>query len=891
VSQKNRSTDESPTGSYDVFLSYANDPDYRLARDLEAYVESFHRIRSVQTLGVKKIEVCRDGSDFRIPRASIGELGSEVRSFLDFYLERSTYLAVLCSRGAVRSEYVNYEIAWFLQRGRADRVLLLVTEGDDPLGHPQQVFPKPILDAGLHRQIWYDLRGYRWFKNRAARRVRQFEDERARFIAELHDAPAGIIYPTWQRERARKQRLRRYAAALVTLVALSGLGRWAWTQTNTHQATQLLAEAVESTTESGAAELAAILVQIGEYEPAISLAHRIGSREEQIRTLCSMGTALLDVDDDVRAATVLRQALALRERTSESTQELDFRCLAGAIAALHDDPIVVRAVDSVEDATRRLAAERLVEMGESEAGLLLARRGTSPDWNTFSTLVRKLPQSRRQAAILTVLNGMSSPPEGAIRGLADVADDAVIHKLDPSRLTPTAACELLEWRARKGYEQGVRDIAQRGQCELRTAIRILLEANQARTALSLMRGVTSIGPDVTDAWVLIGEYFSSRGECDQVLEALRSAASSCRSDVECPGLHETKRKLSRECASARAWRGRSAQPDVTTHGQSAEGQAVASAKSGDIDGALKHAAVAIELARAQGDNLLTPPNRKSLPLMIAEALPNRLIARAFDVFVRLGVEDCSPLVPVLGRTGDIELTSRAVRECATDATREGVLFNAIEALIEAKRVDHVSELVGAPGARKHEPLTVAATVYAMAIAGRGDQVLRWGEELTGARRALTLAAAAALMAPSSPSVREIAEQAVQTPTSDDDVEVRQIHYKVGRNLVVAGQMDLVLEVSNRTRDERETSDLRAAAALASADQGSIRRSREIINTIPNRAWKESATRAVLRRWFNLPGRFDFPADQPSDEKRIYRYYNPEFLLDSGGVRSVQSTPP
>ena len=206
-----------PGFRYAAFLSYSTDPDYALARDLERFLESFHKqIRQLPDgTAPRPLSVCRDGSDFSI--ASIrstadGEAGeNRIRDTIRHYLEQSEFLIVLCSMHSARSEYVAFEIDWFLKH-RPDNILLVVTEGSPE--RDASVFAPSLQAAGRNRAIFFDLRGWRK-EQRGLPLVRNFEDARVNLASHLLGFTEGEVLPVWQREeRERGAKRGRVAAAV-----------------------------------------------------------------------------------------------------------------------------------------------------------------------------------------------------------------------------------------------------------------------------------------------------------------------------------------------------------------------------------------------------------------------------------------------------------------------------------------------------------------------------------------------------------------------------------------------------------------------------------------------------------------------------------------------------
>ena len=139
---------------YDLFISYTRDPDYRLARELESILESFHTLEVSGSHELRPLQVCRDGGDFSLgarEQAAGAEREAEMASIIRPYLARSRKLLVLCSARAARSIWVRDEIEWFLElRGAGSqeviyerRVAALEPAREQPLA------ARPVADREL----------------------------------------------------------------------------------------------------------------------------------------------------------------------------------------------------------------------------------------------------------------------------------------------------------------------------------------------------------------------------------------------------------------------------------------------------------------------------------------------------------------------------------------------------------------------------------------------------------------------------------------------------------------------------------------------------------------------------------------------------------------------
>lgn len=212
---------------YDLFLSYSTNPDYRLARDLERFLESFHLLPTQGEFALKSLNVCRDGSDFYLPpvRERSGNDDDRTREVIEGALVKCRHLLVICSYNAPSSRYVNFELSWFLDH-RPENILLAVSEGEDPGAEPASVFPPRVLQSGLYKGIWYDFRGHNWRKAAGWQKVRDFDDERVRLAAHLNGTTLGKLRPLYlaERERAQRTKKRIITGALIFLCSIIVVG-------------------------------------------------------------------------------------------------------------------------------------------------------------------------------------------------------------------------------------------------------------------------------------------------------------------------------------------------------------------------------------------------------------------------------------------------------------------------------------------------------------------------------------------------------------------------------------------------------------------------------------------------------------------------------------------
>src|SRR5262245_44620957 len=121
---------------FDLFVSYATSPDYKLVQRLESFLESFHKLPTPGGRTLRSLNVCTDGSDFRRP---FGEATRPVGDVILAHLKQSRELLIICSRNAAQSEFVDRELSWFLEHRGAGSIRLAVSEGSDPHSHPEEV--------------------------------------------------------------------------------------------------------------------------------------------------------------------------------------------------------------------------------------------------------------------------------------------------------------------------------------------------------------------------------------------------------------------------------------------------------------------------------------------------------------------------------------------------------------------------------------------------------------------------------------------------------------------------------------------------------------------------------------------------------------------------------
>jgi WD40 repeat protein len=190
---------------YDLFISYSWEHDYPLARSLKSFLETFHELELPDHRVLRPLKTCFDGASFDLSRNPPGLSNASIKEILDRYLEDSEELLVLCSLASGESAWIEYEVKWFVENSRSDRIRVAVTESSDPALLLNQQFSGPIRSTLLSRPR-YDFRGFDRERARDWPKVRDFEDEATNLAAHLLGFDADSIRPIWYRERLRKER-------------------------------------------------------------------------------------------------------------------------------------------------------------------------------------------------------------------------------------------------------------------------------------------------------------------------------------------------------------------------------------------------------------------------------------------------------------------------------------------------------------------------------------------------------------------------------------------------------------------------------------------------------------------------------------------------------------
>ena len=193
---------------YDLFFSYRHKPlDSEITRRMFERVESFRMPAALRREGCREVtRAFRDTEELSVSRV--------LTETIDDALRASRCLVVVCSADTPSSEWVDREIAVFIECGRADRIYPLLITGDPETSFPPSLRKVPDIGSRI-----MDARA---------------EDGSRRGIASAADgailkaiaAAAGCGEEELRREdalRSRKSLRRRAAVAAAVLATVTGI--------------------------------------------------------------------------------------------------------------------------------------------------------------------------------------------------------------------------------------------------------------------------------------------------------------------------------------------------------------------------------------------------------------------------------------------------------------------------------------------------------------------------------------------------------------------------------------------------------------------------------------------------------------------------------------------
>jgi WD40 repeat protein len=188
--------------SYDAFISYSHAVDDQLAPALQDALQRFakpwHRRRALR--------IFRD-------KTSLSATPGLWSSIVDA-LDSSTFFVLLASPAAAQSDWVNREVAHWLDRHGESRLLPVVTEGewvwDDDAGDfdwgRSDAVPPQLRKAFLEEPLYVDLRWAR-DENQLSLRHTRFRDHIADLAATIHGTPKDELEGQDVRQHRKTMRL------------------------------------------------------------------------------------------------------------------------------------------------------------------------------------------------------------------------------------------------------------------------------------------------------------------------------------------------------------------------------------------------------------------------------------------------------------------------------------------------------------------------------------------------------------------------------------------------------------------------------------------------------------------------------------------------------------
>ncbi|NTG32408.1 PQQ-binding-like beta-propeller repeat protein [Agrobacterium rhizogenes] len=304
--------------SFDAFASYATDPDGKLVRSVEDFVESFHRRASTPKDFNHELELCVDGRDFVFPKIDRGITPTRaIEQVIRGYMRQCRCLIVFGGPATRKHPWISREIMWWGEERPDGPIYFAYTHGTFPYPDKKNEFmPAALIKrGGPDNPAYFDLRNFHHdpdarqsiiskLSNRAVgvskwlskkfpfavaqpsqaskhiphrflgyssqhwKAVRPFEDEVIRLIAQLiSDAGMGKFSPDKLTDRFLaaaqevKRRRAKWATAWSILATVAALIGWAWWDRS-----QMISHV---TTLAGEAQQA---IDKGDYERAMRLA-------------------------------------------------------------------------------------------------------------------------------------------------------------------------------------------------------------------------------------------------------------------------------------------------------------------------------------------------------------------------------------------------------------------------------------------------------------------------------------------------------------------------------------------------------------------------------------------------------------------------------------------
>ena len=213
--------------TYDVFFSYRHKPlDSQITEKLFNMVESYRLPETLRARGCQDVHrAFRDTEELAVSRI--------LTDTIDKALHGTNCLIVVCSTDTPSSEWVDREVATFIELGKADRIFPLLITGDPETSFPPSLKRIPDIAA---RTMDIRVPG-----NPVKAMLAKAETELLKVIAVI----AGCTEAELQREhklRRNRRLVQRTAAAVTVLAAVSGVSFLLMNLARTYRETAYLHE-------------------------------------------------------------------------------------------------------------------------------------------------------------------------------------------------------------------------------------------------------------------------------------------------------------------------------------------------------------------------------------------------------------------------------------------------------------------------------------------------------------------------------------------------------------------------------------------------------------------------------------------------------------------------
>jgi hypothetical protein len=191
---------------YSAFISYSHKNAKRakwLKRKIETYKLPTVSSKENSNLPKRIDPVFLDTDDITV-------LTPDLNDTLREYLRKSQYLIVICSPEVTSSEYVGQEISYFIDMGRADRIVPVIIDGIPNSQDPSQECFHPVLKQRLPNIFGINI-------NEIGKELAY-----VKVIAKLLNLDVDTL---WQRHKRRmlKQRILKSALALLIAAMMAGV--------------------------------------------------------------------------------------------------------------------------------------------------------------------------------------------------------------------------------------------------------------------------------------------------------------------------------------------------------------------------------------------------------------------------------------------------------------------------------------------------------------------------------------------------------------------------------------------------------------------------------------------------------------------------------------------